>query len=105
MSGADKFSRDVFGNNAEYYFNHEFPKTADKNNAVDDSDEVFEDNSPTIDSAIKEKDFDKLVKYVLDGKTTKLLERSSEDEEVQEFIDNVPALEVNKSLIIFQHNH
>ena len=28
MNGADKFARDAFGNDAEYYFTHEFTKPA-----------------------------------------------------------------------------
>ncbi len=96
LSRADKFGRDAIGNNAEYYYDHDFPTHMDKthlNNIADGGD----DNSPTLDNAIKTKDFDKLVKYVLDGDTNKLMDRSSEDEEVQEFIDNVPALEVKRS--------
>ena len=60
-------------------------------------DEVFDeaDNSPTIENAIQEKDFDKLVKYVLEGDAERLAERSSEDEEMQEFIKNIPAFQVN----------
>ena len=59
-------------------------------------DEVFDepDNSPTIENAIQEKDFDKLVKYVLEGDSERLAERSSEDEEMQEFIKNIPAFQV-----------
>ena len=56
--------------------------------------EVFEDSSPTIENAIQEKDFDKLVKYVLEGDADRLAERSSEDEEMQEFIKNIPAFQV-----------
>jgi hypothetical protein len=100
MNGADKFARDTFGNDAEYYFKNDFPKiggVGDKSGSIantTDNDEVFEDNSPTIETAIQEKDFDKLVKYVLDGDSDKLMDRSSDDEEVQEFIKNIPAFQV-----------
>ena len=95
MSGADKFAKDAFGNDAEFYVTNEFAKSAEeKQNGVDDE-EVFEEKkSPTIENAIQEKDFDKLVKYVLEGDSDKLIDRSSEDEEVQEFIKNIPAFQV-----------
>ena len=64
-------------------------------------DEVFDepDNSPTIENAIQEKDFDKLVKYVLEGDSERLAERSSEDEEMQEFIKNIPAFQVFSKML------
>ena len=34
----------------------------------ENEEEVVEDTSPTIENAIQEKDYDKLVKYVLEGK-------------------------------------
>ena len=101
MNGADKFARDAFGNDPEFYFTNDFAKagtTIDekKTNGHHTEDEVFEDSSPTIENAIQEKDFDKLVKYVLEGDADRLAERSSEDEEMQEFIKNIPAFQVNK---------
>lgn len=94
MNGADKFAKDAFGNDCEFYYTHDFPKAGDKTNGVTEDDEVFEDDSPTLDSAIQAKDFDKLVKYVLEGNSDKLVDRSSDDEEVQEFIKNIPAFQV-----------
>ena len=95
MNGVDKFARDAFGNDADFYIKNDFPvaKTAATENGTTSNDEVFEDNSPTIENAIQQKDFDKLVKYVLDGSSDKLMDRSSEDEEVQEFIKNIPAFQ------------
>ena len=40
-----------------------------------------------------EKDYDKLVKYVLDGESHRLMEKTSDDEEMQEFIKNIPAFQ------------
>ena len=79
-NGADKFARDDFGNDSEYYVTNEFPPQLFRNpkaSVVDDQppneileneEEVAEDTSPTIENAIQEKDYDKLVKYVLEGK-------------------------------------
>ena len=103
MNGADKFARDALGNDAEYYFTHELTATNklgvsnDKPNGVSNGhtdDEVFDDSSPVIENAIQEKNFDKLVKYVLEGDSERLSGRSSEDEEMQEFIKNIPAFQV-----------
>ena len=76
-NGADKFARDAFGNDSEYYLTNEFPKigsVGDKappeNNGEAEA-EIVEDNSPTIENAIQEKDYDKLVKYVLEGNQLK----------------------------------
>ena len=103
MNGADKFAKDAFGNDAEYYFTHELStnKTLgvsnDKSNGNGQTDdEVFDDSSPVIESAIQDKNFDKLVKYVLEGDSERLSGRSSEDEEMQEFIKNIPAFQVLK---------
>ena len=104
MNGADKFAKDAFGNDAEYYFTHELStnKTLgvsnDKSNGNGQTDdEVFDDSSPVIESAIQDKNFDKLVKYVLEGDSERLSGRSSEDEEMQEFIKNIPAFQVLKT--------
>ncbi len=98
MNGADKFARDAFGHDAEHYFTHEFAASKSNgqnaSNGLSQDDEVFEDNSPVIEKAIEAKDFDKLVKYVLEGDSEKLMDRSSDDEEVQEFIKNIPAFQV-----------
>ena len=102
MNGADKFARDAFGNEAEYYFTHELTTNKlgvsnEKANGVSNGqtdDEVFDDSSPVIENAIQEKNFDKLVKYVLEGDSERLSGRSSEDEEMQEFIKNIPAFQV-----------
>ena len=104
MNGADKFAKDAFGNDAEYYFTHELNTNKqlavgsnDKPNGASNGqtdDEVFDDSSPVIESAIQDKNFDKLVKYVLEGDSERLSGRSSEDEEMQEFIKNIPAFQV-----------
>ena len=100
MNGADKFARDAFGNDADYYITNEFVKSQEEKKTMNghqtepSDNEVFEDSSPTIENAIQEKDFDKLVKYVLEGDADRLAERSSEDEEMQEFIKNIPAFQV-----------
>ena len=106
MNGADKFAKDAFGNDAEYYFTHELNTNKqlavgsnDKPNGATNGqtdDEVFDDSSPVIESAIQDKNFDKLVKYVLEGDSERLSGRSSEDEEMQEFIKNIPAFQVIK---------
>ena len=106
MNGADKFAKDAFGNDAEYYFTHELNTNKqlavgsnDKPNGASNGqtdDEVFDDSSPVIESAIQDKNFDKLVKYVLEGDSERLSGRSSEDEEMQEFIKNIPAFQVIK---------
>lgn len=44
--------------------------------------------------AVNSKDWDKLVKLVLAGEGDQLAEKKSQDEEVQEFLDNVPAFQV-----------
>ena len=114
MNGADKFARDAFGNDPEYYVTNEFPKVATAaangnksettNGGGNDDDEVFEDKSPTIENAIQEKDFDKLVKYVLEGDSERLMDRSSEDEEMQEFIKNIPAFQVCSDIRFYLSN-
>ena len=93
MNGADKFAKDAFGNDAEYYFTHELNTNKqlavgsnDKPNGASNGqtdDEVFDDSSPVIESAIQDKNFDKLVKYVLEGDSERLSGRSSEDEEIK----------------------
>lgn len=105
MNGADKFARDAFGNDADFYIKHDFPK-APGNSAVNGggktngnlSDEVFEETPANVEKAVQQKDFDKLVKYVLEGESDKLVDQSSDDEEVQEFIKNIPAFQVVKNL-------
>ena len=71
-NGADKFARDAFGNDYEYYVTNEFPKIGSVGDKAppenNEAEEIVEDNSPTIENAIQEKDYDKLVKYVLEGK-------------------------------------
>ena len=70
-NGADKFARDAFGNDYEYYVTNEFPKIGSVGDKAppenNEAEEIVEDNSPTIENAIQEKDYDKLVKYVLEG--------------------------------------
>lgn len=103
MNGADKFARDAFGNDADFYVKHDFPKTAGgggTSNAVNGkangnlSDDVFEESPANVEKAVQQKDFDKMVKYVLEGESDKLVDQSSDDEEVQEFIKNIPAFQV-----------
>ena len=77
------------GNLADYYFDHEFPTLTVKQKAEVDQDEVEE----MMEKAIIAHDMDKLVDYVLDGDTDKLREKSSDDEEVQEFIENIDRFE------------
>ena len=113
MNGADKFAKDSFGNDPEYYFTHEFSsnklpvsndtKTNGASNGQTD-DEVFDDSSPVIESAIQDKNFDKLVKYVLEGDSERLSGRSSEDEEMQEFIKNIPAFQVLLKIYLFKQS-
>lgn len=123
MSGADKFSKDSFGNDADYYLEHEFPKSEAltkpmgkkkrsksksgkdgmfsknaKPSTKEDKDldldlEAADDSSPVVENALENKDWDKLVKYVLDGNSERLKDRASDDEEVQEFINNIPAFQ------------
>ena len=93
FSGADKFARDAFGNDSEHYVTNEFAAVVNDSKTSEETTEDQEDASPTIENAIQEKDYDKLVKYVLDGESHRLMERTSDDEEMQEFIKNIPAFQ------------
>ena len=93
FSGADKFARDAFGNDSEHYVTNEFAAIVNDSKTSEETTEDQEDTSPTIENAIQEKDYDKLVKYVLDGESHRLMERTSDDEEMQEFIKNIPAFQ------------
>ena len=72
---------------------NEFAAVVNDSKTSEETTEDQEDASPTIENAIQEKDYDKLVKYVLDGESHRLMERTSDDEEMQEFIKNIPAFQ------------
>ncbi|CAB4058794.1 unnamed protein product [Lepeophtheirus salmonis] len=48
-----------------------------------------EEEESQVRNAIKEKNFDILVKHILEGNSDKLMNKTSTDEEVQEFLDSV----------------
>jgi len=48
----------------------------------------------SVETALKEKNYEQLVQFVLDGRGDEIAERVVKDEEVQEFIDNIPAFQV-----------
>ena len=59
--------------------------------------EKLEKLDQEMNDAIEERRWDKLVQFVLEGYGEKLVtKKAPDDEEVQEFIDNVPSFQVPK---------
>jgi len=99
-AGADKFARDIVGNMADFYVDQEFPKVTltdyfhHGGGGEFGEDEDDEDVEEKIDKAIDDHDLDRLVDYVLEGDTReRLKDKSSDDEEVKEFLENVDKFE------------
>lgn len=59
------------------------------------SNQVHGVSDEEISRAVKTTDWDKMVELVLNGEGDRLMEQKSEDEEVQEFLDNIRAFQVS----------
>ena len=83
---------------AEYYLNAggSPEERAARENSYRDYDSKTKSGDAEVAQAIAQEDFDQLEKFVLNGEGDRLLRLRAADEDVQDFIDNVPMQMVSR---------